>query len=127
MNTQTQDSSKFDIIIHPPSLRVNDKFYSSNTQWYPRSLVIGPGGVKGFMVLGFLSPIEDAGLLKYTDTFCGVSIGATISLLIVAGYEIREIVGEAANLDIFKDIDTLSLQSIIDNKGFLVIPPFEND
>lgn len=93
------------------------------TDWYPRVVVIGPGGIKGFSVLGFLSPIEDSGLLRYTDTFCGVSIGAIISLLIVAGYEIREIVGEAANLDMFKDIDHISIQSMLDNKGFMTNLP----
>src|SRR5438309_2109801 len=92
-------------------------------QWYPRVLVIGTGGVKGFNILGFLSPLEDAGLLKYTDTFCGVSVGAIISLLMVAGYEIREIVGEAAMLDIFKDMEQLTLQGVVNNRGVLSNEP----
>lgn len=92
--------------------------------WLPRVLTIGPGGVKGLKVLGFLSPIEDAGLLEYVDTYCGVSVGAVISLLIVAGYEIREIVGEAATLDIFKDIENLTIQSMVENKGFMSNEPF---
>jgi predicted acylesterase/phospholipase RssA len=92
--------------------------------WYPRVLIIGPGGVKGLKVLGFLSPIEDAGLLEYVDTYCGVSIGAVISLLIVAGYQIREIVGEAATLDIFKDMENLTIQSMLENRGFMSNEPF---
>ena len=92
--------------------------------WFPRTLVIGPGGVKGLKVLGFLSPIEDAGILEYVDTYCGVSVGAVISLLIVAGYKIREIVGEAATLDIFKDIENLTVQSMVENKGFMSNEPF---
>ena len=95
----------------------------SDTSWYPRVLVIGPGGVKGLKVLGFLSPVEDSGLLDYVDTYCGVSIGAIISLLIISGYQIREIVGEAATLDIFKEIGVLNFQSSLDNRGLMSNEP----
>jgi predicted acylesterase/phospholipase RssA len=91
--------------------------------WYPRVLVIGPGGAKGLKVLGFLSVIEDSGLLNYVDTYCGVSIGAVISLLIICGYEIREIVGEAARLDIFKDIGSFNLQSVMEHHGLISNEP----
>lgn len=93
------------------------------TPWRPRVLVIGPGGVKGLKVLGFLSPIEDSGLLEYVDTYCGVSIGAIISLLIISGYQIREIVGEAATLDIFKEIGALDLRSSLNNRGLMSNEP----
>lgn len=94
-----------------------------NDSWYPRVVVIGPGGVKGLKVLGFLSPIEDSGLLDYVDTYCGVSIGAVISLLIICGYKIREIVGEAVKLDLFKEIGTFNFQSIMENRGFISNEP----
>lgn len=94
-----------------------------NLNWNPRVVVIGPGGSKGFKTLGFLSPIEDSGLLRYTDTYCGVSVGAIISLLIVAGYKIREIVGEMANLDIFKDLDNMSISSMLEKRGFISSAP----
>lgn len=97
----------------------NDK----DNRWIPRVLVIGPGGFKGMKALGFLSPIEDVGLLEYIDTYCGVSVGAIISLLIVAGYEIREIVGEAATLDLFKDMENLTIKSIMDNRGIISNEP----
>lgn len=93
--------------------------------WYPRVIVLGPGGVKGLQILGFLSPLEDAGLFKYTDIYCGVSVGALISLLLVAGYEIREIVGEAAKLDLFKDIESFAFNSIINNRGLISNEPIK--
>jgi len=93
------------------------------SQWFPRVLVIGPGGVQGLKVLGFLAPLEDAKFLRYIDTYCGVSVGAIISLLIVAGYQIREIVGEASNLNIFKDLENLTLQSIVEHRGFISNEP----
>lgn len=91
--------------------------------WAPRTLVIGPGGVKGLKTLGFLCPLEDYGLLDTMDTFCGVSIGALISLLIICGYEMREIIGEATRMDFFKDIGNFNFQSIIENKGLISNEP----
>jgi predicted acylesterase/phospholipase RssA len=70
-----------------------------------------------------LSPIEDSGLLEYADTYCGVSIGAMISLLIICGYKIREIVGEAVKLDLFKEMGSFNFQSIMENKGFISNEP----
>jgi predicted acylesterase/phospholipase RssA len=94
-------------------------------KWYPRVIVLGPGGAKGLKMLGFLSPLEDAGLLDYVDTYCGVSVGAIISLLIVCGYQIREIVGEAAKLDMFKDFNSIDIKSIIDNVGLMSNEPIK--
>ncbi len=91
--------------------------------WHPRVVVIGPGGIKGLMILGFLSPIEDSGLLNRVDTYCGVSIGAIISLLIIVGYKIREIVGIASKIDIFKDISLLDVKNIIQHKGLISNEP----
>ena len=90
-----------------------------NEKWLPRVLVIGPGAIKGLKILGFLSPIEDSGLLEYVDTYCGVSVGSIISLLIVAGYPIREIVKEAATFDIFRDMESISITNIITNRGLI--------
>jgi len=91
--------------------------------WKPRVLVLGPGGVKGFKMLGFLSPLEDYGLLDDIDTFCGVSVGSIISLLLICGYNIREIVGEAVKLDIFKQVDSFNFASVIQNKGLISNEP----
>lgn len=87
--------------------------------WYPRVLLIGPGAIKGFKVLGFLSTLEDEELLNRVDTYCGVSVGAIISLLLVAGYTVREIVNQASSVDLFKDMETLSVKNIIEKKGVL--------
>lgn len=96
-----------------------------NYDWYPRVVVLGPGGAKGLKILGFLSPLEDAGLLDYVDTYCGVSVGAVIALLIVCGYQIREIVGEAAKIDMFKDFNSIDIKSIIDNVGLMSNEPIK--
>ena len=111
------------VVPTPYNLKSKNTVDECFSKWMPRVLVIGPGGTKGLKALGFLSPIEDHGLLQYTDTYCGVSVGAIISLLIVAGYQIREIVGEVANLDLFKDMEILTVRSMLDNRGFLSNEP----
>jgi len=93
------------------------------TPWHPRVLVIGPGGTKGLKVLGFLVPIEDENFLSRVDTYCGVSIGAVICLLMVAGYPMRDIVGEAVTLNVLTDMTGFNISDIINNKGFLSNQP----
>lgn len=93
------------------------------TKVYPRVLVIGPGGIKGLKALGFLSPLEQNGILNHVDTFCGVSVGAILSLLMISGYEIREIIGEATSLNLFQQLDTLNIRQMIENKGVISNEP----
>lgn len=94
-----------------------------NPPWFPRVLILGPGGAKGLKILGFLSPLEDSCLLDFVDTYCGVSVGSIIALLMICGYKIREIVGEAVKLDIFKEIAPVNLKSTIEYKGFISNEP----
>jgi predicted acylesterase/phospholipase RssA len=96
---------------------------NNTSQWRPRVVVLGPGGAKGLMILGFLSTLEDSGLLTTVDTYCGVSIGAIISLLVISGYTIREIVGEAIKLDIFKDLAIFDFRASISNQGLISNEP----
>jgi len=108
-----------------PKGKIENETNMDNTvaKWMPRVLVIGPGGIKGMKVLGFLSTLEDSGILDKVDTYCGVSVGAVISLLIICGYQIREIVGEAVKLDIFKEIGEFNFKSIMENRGILSNEP----
>jgi len=92
-------------------------------QWKPRTLVLGPGGVKGLMILGCLVPLEDNGILSNIDTYCGVSIGAIISLLLVIGYNVRSIVSHAADLAIFKDLFCIDLKKSLKHKGLMSNEP----
>lgn len=104
----------------------NNKRVISETNippWYPRVLIIGPGGMKGMKALGFLSPVEDSKLLEYVDTYVGVSVGSLITLLMICGYHIREIVGEAVKLDIFKEPTSFDFGSAIEHRGFISNEP----
>jgi predicted acylesterase/phospholipase RssA len=92
-------------------------------RWYPRVLVCGSGGVKGLSLLGFLSTIEDIGLLESIDTYCGVSVGAVISLLLTVGYKVREIITIAVFLDVLNVFTSFHFQSTIENKGLISNKP----
>lgn len=91
--------------------------------WYPRVLVCGSGGIKGLSLLGFLTTIEDIGLLERVDTYCGVSVGAVISLLLTVGYKVREIINIAVFLDILNVFTSFHFQSTLVNKGLISNKP----
>lgn len=80
--------------------------------WQADSILIGPGGIKGFMELGFLLYMEEKSLLDKCTAFVGVSVGAIISLLIVAGYSIYEIIDQASKTNLLEDINSTSLFEI---------------
>jgi predicted acylesterase/phospholipase RssA len=85
--------------------------------WKPRTLILGPGGVKGFLLLGFLTVLEDNDILKTVDTFCGVSVGAAISMLYIIGYSMRDIITSVYMVDIFKDVNIFDISNIISKYG----------
>lgn len=91
---------------------------SEDNKWYPRVLVLGSGGYKGFSIMGFLVPLEDDKILSKIDTYCGVSVGALISLLLSIGYSSREIIIHIIDLDLFKNFD-ISLTNIIEYSGLM--------
>ena len=88
-----------------------DKWIDSSKEpkWTPEILVLGPGGVKGFGILGMLLSYEEKGILDQIQGYGGVSIGALISLLLCCGYTIIDILSEANDsiLPEFPDISSM--------------------
>ena len=107
--------------VELPKRTKPDRFIDS--PWNPRVLVMGPGGIKGLKILGFLCVMEDEGVLEKLDTYCGVSIGAVIALLLVCGYKIREIVEEAVNMDIFRESGMSDIATMMKHQGFMSNEP----
>lgn len=87
--------------------------------WEASGLLLGPGGIKGFIELGFLLYMEKKGLLDKCHAFVGVSIGAIIVLLLVSGYSIYEIINEASKTNLLEDISSIRLQDIQQNAGLI--------
>ena len=91
----------------------------SKKMWEATGLLLGPGGIKGFIELGFLLYMEKKGLLDKYDAFVGVSIGAIIVLLLVAGYSVYEIINEASKTNLLEDISSIQLHDIQQNAGLI--------
>lgn len=72
--------------------------------WKPQALVLGPGGAKGFIELGALNVLDQGDFLEDVVTVVGVSIGAIIGLLWTAGFTPTQIVGDAVDIPMFKDV-----------------------
>lgn len=75
-------------------------------------LILGPGGMKGFIELGALKQFEDKDLLKNIKIFCGVSIGSIIALLLSCGYTIMEILQHASNTNLI-DLNNMDMKNIL--------------
>jgi predicted acylesterase/phospholipase RssA len=86
-----------------------------NLVWKPEIVVLGPGGIKGFMELGSLYRLMWTDLLSEVHTYVGVSVGSIISLLMICGYSPIDIVSDALEMDIFEDISKFTWANIQDN------------
>lgn len=82
-------------------------------------LVIGPGGFKGFIMLGSLLYLEECLLLETIKTFVGVSVGSVLCLLLVSGYSPKDIIEESFGLDFMEDFLSINLTFIKDNHGLI--------
>jgi predicted acylesterase/phospholipase RssA len=75
----------------------------------PTTLILSPGGVKGFLHLGALSVLDDKGILNNINRYVGISIGAVISLLLILGYNVIDILYHSMDFpDIFEDYMKIS-------------------
>jgi predicted acylesterase/phospholipase RssA len=88
-------------------------------RWYPDVLVLGPGGIKGFLELGALIKLTSVNYLERVHTYIGCSVGALISLLLICGYTPLEILSDAINENIFKDITNLSITDVFKDAGMI--------
>lgn len=66
----------------------------------PQVLVLGPGGIRGFLQIGALMCLEHGGYLANTNRVVGVSIGAIIGLLWLAGYSAFQIAVECLDFSL---------------------------
>ena len=83
-----------------------------NGNWKPNVLILGPGGVKGFLTIGSLLFFEKSKLLKEINKVVGISIGAVIGLFYTAGFSITEILEIALSThlsDVFTSLDIINV------------------
>lgn len=99
---------------------------NKRVNWTPDTIVLGPGGIKGFSHLGALFFLDTHGILSEVKNFIGVSVGSIIALLYICGFGVREIITIAADTDLFKDLTSINFNSTKTNKGLMSNGPIKN-
>ncbi len=105
ISTHTSDSDEEDIGV--PQL------------WFPHILVLGPGGMKGFKMIGLLGYMYDHELGSKLERIVGCSVGAILGLLYVIGYKPWEILTIGINFNIWPHISTMNIWQSFLNTGLL--------
>lgn len=93
-------------------------------EWKPNVVLCGPGGSRGLLILGCLKRLfeekfEENGFMENVKHWVGVSVGAAISLLIVVGYTVNEIIDLCIDLNLIDDILHINLDEVREKMGLL--------
>lgn len=94
--------------------------------WIPDMILLGPGGVKGYLELGLLLKFEQEGYYSTVNQWMGCSVGAIICLLIVCGYSITDIINDCIDMNIINDMADINIERIAETPGLLTIKSTEN-
>jgi predicted acylesterase/phospholipase RssA len=88
-------------------------------KWQPQVIVLGPGGVKGFLLLGCLKRLTQDTFLEKINHWVGVSAGAAIALLLVCGLKVDEIISICFEIDLVEDVLAINLDESGKRLGLL--------
>jgi predicted acylesterase/phospholipase RssA len=92
-------------------------------------VVLSGGGTKGLLTLGALQYYYEKGYydMEKVEIYCGTSIGAVISLLLICGYPPLDIFTEIYKTDNFFEIpENVQVMDLVHNMGILPIESFTN-
>lgn len=89
----------------------------------PNIIILGPGGIKGYLELGSLLYLESNNLLEDVKEYVGVSIGSLISLFIISQYSIKDIIYLFLKLD---NMDKIDFKHFIENFYLFPIDKIRN-
>jgi len=70
----------------------------------PEVVVLSHGGARGYLYLGALRSLQLRGILDNVQVYCGVGVGAILSLLLCCGYTPDEISKDAERSRFFHDL-----------------------
>lgn len=84
-------------------------------------LIIGSGGVKGYLLLGGLSFLAKNNFLKNIKHICGISSGSIIALLYMCGYTPQDMLKLSLNLSLsnFDISQILTISTKLITQGYL--------
>ena len=105
--------NKFNININKT---IEDELYKlCNKNKHNKSiLVLGGGGIKGFVFIGVAKYLEELNIFNNIDTFIGTSIGAFFSILFIVGYTADELYKIIKSYDLTKT-SSFNLNTFLDN------------
>ncbi len=87
--------------------------------WKPDTVVIGPAGAKAFLFTGAIKTLEREDFLNNVELWIGVSAGAALSLLLVCGFKIKDIIEICMDLSLKEDLTNINLTDIQNKFGFI--------
>lgn len=85
----------------------------------PEVIIVGAGGIKGYLELGSLLYLETKGYLSNVNKYYGVSIGSLICLLLISNYTIPEILDNLLFID--KEEKKINFSMLMYNFGVMDI------
>lgn len=94
--------------------------------WIPDVIVLGPGGAKGYIELGFMLSLEEESYYNNVTEWIGCSIGSSIALMIVAGCPVQQIIDDCIDVNIINDITDINIEHINENPGIFTIKTIED-
>jgi NTE family protein len=94
--------------------------------WFPRVLVLGSGGRKGFLMLGLLLLLKNTKILDQVDTIVGVSVGAIIGLMYLVGCTVTEIIEVSLSISPSLLLDNIDVKKITNSFGLFTHDLFRN-
>ena len=87
----------------------------------PDAITLGPGGTKGFLLLGALKRLEQDNMLSNVKRMSGTSIGAFIVAFLSSGFSVTEIIGFSFPYRIIPALDKIDLKNVFSGKGIFDI------
>lgn len=87
--------------------------------WSPNVLLLGSGGVKGFLTIGSLMFFEKTKLLKNIKKIVGISIGSVIGLFYVVGCSITEILEISLMTQLSEVMTNIDIVNIMRTNGLV--------
>jgi len=103
-----------------------DKIQEYREIWIPDVIVLGPGGAKGYLILGFMKALEEDKYYLKTHEWIGCSIGASIALMLSAEYTMTHIIDDCIDINVINDIKDINLEHISEKPGLLTIKKIED-
>lgn len=89
-----------------------------NTRQYD-TLILGPGGVKGYYLMGVIKYLEDHHHLTNITTYVGISVGSILATLLCAGYRATDIIVSSLEINLLRDLAHAELSQLTEQYGII--------